>query len=413
MKKLKVVELFAGVGGFKIGLEGYEGKSATSGFKTDINSIFEVIWSNQWEPSKSINKQIAFQIYKEKWPNHTIINEDITKISTNEIPDHDVLVGGFPCQDYSVARVLSHSKGLEGTKGQLWHQIIRILQEKKKKPAYLILENVDRLISSPSNLKGRDFAIMIQKLNEIGYDVEWKIINAAELGFPQKRKRIFILGYLNKSKVNDFNQLETQRKNGAINNSIEFEILEKSMNNFKLEFEESDIIKKLSLTSKKSIFGDYGFASNFHVFTCKTKSILKKSPTTLGEIIENQKVSEEFYLNQEQEKKFISLKEAKDELRKRKGGGNFRYKEGSMSFPDDLNKPSRTIITSEGGKTPSRTKHVIKDKWGFRRLTPLELERLNMFPDNYTAGYSNTERAFLMGNALVTGVVELISYKLK
>lgn len=100
-------------------------------------------------------------------------------------------------------------------------------------------------------------------------------------------------------------------------------------------------------------------------------------------------------------------------LEKERGGGTFRYKEGSMSFPDDLKKPSRTIITSEGGKTPSRTKHVIKDNWGLRRLTPLELERLNMFPDNYTAGYSNTERGFLMGNALVTGVVELISKKIK
>lgn len=324
MKKLKVVELFAGVGGFKIGLEGFEGKSATSGFNNKFDSKFEVIWSNQWEPSKPSHKQIAYNIYKNKFPNHTIINEDINKIKTNDIPDHDVLVGGFPCQDYSVARVLSHSKGLEGIKGQLWHQIIRILQEKKNKPAYLILENVDRLISSPSSLKGRDFAIMLQKLNEIGYDVEWKIINAADLGFPQKRKRIFIIGYLNKSLVRDFLELENKIKNGAIHNSIKFEILDKSTNNFKLEFDDSDIIYNLSLSSKKSIFGDYGFASNYHVFTCKTKSTQAQKPTPLGEIIEDQKVADEFYLNQEQKTKFESLKEAKDEFRKRKGGGHIQ-----------------------------------------------------------------------------------------
>ena len=88
----------------------------------------------------------------------------------------------------------------------------------------------------------------------------------------------------------------------------------------------------------------------------------------------------------------------------------YKYAEGSMVFPDDLDQPSRTIITSEGGKSPSRFRHAIQTKDGLRRLTPLELERLNMFPDNHTQfeGVTNSKRGFLMGNALVVGVVEKI-----
>ena len=159
IKKLKVVELFAGVGGFRLGLEGWEGRSASTKYEKPLKSNFEVIWSNQWEPSTKA--QHASDIYEKRWGANNHSNKDISSVKTSEIPDHDVLVGGFPCQDYSVARVLSHSKGLEGKKGVLWWDIHRIIKEKKKKkPKYLILENVDRLISSPASQRGRDFSIM-------------------------------------------------------------------------------------------------------------------------------------------------------------------------------------------------------------------------------------------------------------
>ena len=141
--------------------------------------------------------QHASDIYEKRWGANNHSNKDISSVKTSEIPDHDVLVGGFPCQDYSVARVLSHSKGLEGKKGVLWWDIHRIIKEKKKKkPKYLILENVDRLISSPASQRGRDFSIMLASLSDLGYAVEWRVINAAEFGMPQKRKRVFIVGYL-------------------------------------------------------------------------------------------------------------------------------------------------------------------------------------------------------------------------
>ena len=176
--KLRVVELFAGVGGFRLGLE---------------KSNFEIVWSNQWEPATKT--QHASMVYEARFGKNNHSNQDISTVQTKDIPDHDVLVGGFPCQDYSVATTLSNSKGLIGKKGVLWWSIHRILEEKQYKPKYLFLENVDRLLKSPSKQRGRDFAVMLQSLNALGYAVEWRVINAAEYGMPQRRRRIFIIGY--------------------------------------------------------------------------------------------------------------------------------------------------------------------------------------------------------------------------
>ena len=192
--KIKVVELFAGVGGFRLGLEGWKGKSASSNYKKAFKSPYEVVWSNQWEPSSKI--QHASLVYETRFGKNGHSNEDISSVDVSKIPDHDMLVGGFPCQDYSVATTLKNSRGLIGKKGVLWWSIHKILSEKKKKPKYLLLENVDRLLISPSGQRGRDFAIILQSLNLLGYAVEWRIVNAAEFGMPQRRRRIFILAYL-------------------------------------------------------------------------------------------------------------------------------------------------------------------------------------------------------------------------
>ncbi len=184
-KKIRVAELFAGVGGFRLGLEGTDGKR---------NAGFEVVWSNQWEPSSK--RQHASEVYSARFPEGKHSNEDISKVSIADIPDHDLLVGGFPCQDYSVARTLSQAAGLQGKKGVLWWSIERILREKKgAAPKFLMLENVDRLLKSPANQRGRDFAVMLASLANLGYVVEWRVINAADYGMPQRRRRIYILGY--------------------------------------------------------------------------------------------------------------------------------------------------------------------------------------------------------------------------
>lgn len=414
LKKMKVVELFAGVGGFRLGLEGWNGKSASSKYEKNINPKFEVVWSNQFEPSTK--KQHASEIYKKRWPDSNHSNQNISEVSTSEIPNHDVLVGGFPCQDYSVARVLSHSKGLEGKKGVLWWDIHRILTEKKKdKPKFLILENVDRLINSPSTQRGRDFAIMLASLSDLGYAVEWRIINASEYGMPQKRKRVFIVGYLkgtSQYKKIVQNKIEWVLLNGtmaeafSVNTDGEIKTLE-------IDGELDEISKNFNLNRGKTKFENSGVIVNRKVITVKVKPNYNGGIKTLGSILDTEEIDKSFYLDKKDIEKWEYYKGAKNELRRRRDGNTFRYTEGKMNFPDKLNSPSRTIITSEGGKTASRTTHIVEDEFGLRRLTPVELERLNMFPDNHTKEASNSKRAFFMGNALVVGIVEKIGYHLK
>lgn len=137
-KTLTTIELFAGVGGFRIGLENT---------KVEDKS-FKIVWSNQWEPSTKI--QHASDVYCAKFGFENHSNNDISSVDISDIPDHELLVGGFPCQDYSVASTLKNAGGIVGKKGVLWWQIYRILKEKgDKAPKYLMLENVDRLLKSP------------------------------------------------------------------------------------------------------------------------------------------------------------------------------------------------------------------------------------------------------------------------
>lgn len=415
--KIKVVELFAGVGGFRLGLEGWNGKSASSNYKEDLESTYEVIWSNQWEPSTKL--QHASIVYKNRWNNSSHTNQDIATVDVSAIPDHDLLVGGFPCQDYSVATTLKNSKGLIGKKGVLWWSIHKILSEKVNKPKYLFLENVDRLLISPSGQRGRDFAIILKSLNDLGYAVEWRVINAAEYGMPQRRRRIFILAYSQESKI--YNQIEkTIAKNWILNDGtlanvfpIQFDNISNS-NKFKLEGDIVEISENFNKGGKTGLFENTGVMVNGVVTTIKTKPNYEDKFTILKDIIQNGEVAEEFYINEEDLDKWFYLKGAKKELRKNTQGFEYNYSEGSMVFPDSLDKPSRTIITGEGGKSASRFKHVIKTSKGYRRLSPVELERLNMFPDNHTKfdGITDAKRAFFMGNALVVGVIEKIGHEL-
>lgn len=400
---IRTIELFAGVGGFRIGLE-----------KANIkNKKFEIVWSNQWEPSTKT--QHASDVYCARFGFENHINEDISTISASEIPNHDLLVGGFPCQDYSVASTLKNSHGLVGKKGVLWWEIHRIIRDKKNNaPKYLLLENVDRLLKSPASQRGRDFAIILSSLNELGYAVEWRVINASEYGMPQRRKRIFI--FATKKDTNAYHilkensSLEILNHNGLfaktfpINKIQEAELLVGKLSNNLV-----DITNNFNKeTPKKNTFLDAGYMIDGVYYTTKCNPNYDGQFSVLGDLLEDEKnVSKEFYIDAEELKKWEYQKGAKSIERINKSTGHkYLYTEGSMGFPDCLEKPSRTIITGEGGASASRFKHVVKINNKYRRLTPLELERLNMFPDNHTLGVTDTKRAFLMGNALVVGIVE-------
>lgn len=414
MKNIKVVELFAGVGGFRLGLEN----------ASDNKTKYSVVWSSQWEPG--VKKQFASDIYVARFGDKGHSCEDIQEVVAkkfNEIPNHDLLVGGFPCQDYSVARTLSQAAGLEGKKGVLWWSIYNILEKKKKDaPKFLMLENVDRLVKSPAKQRGRDFAIMLSSLAKLGYVVEWRIINAADYGFPQRRRRIFILGYKKgtlpaKKAISCKDKKQWIIKDGVIAKGFTVKSDTGSMKELDVSLDPVIVSQKFSKDApSKSPFENSGLMIDGHIYTLKTEPEYKGKRTVLNDIIikDEKKIPEEFYIDKKSLSAWKKLKGSKNEVRRSKDGHEYKYSEGSMAFPDPLDKPSRTIVTGEGGTSPSRFKHVIMTKSGrFRRLTPIELERLDMFPDNHTKEAPDVKRAFIAGNALVVGVIKKLGESLK
>ena len=401
---IKVVELFAGVGGFRIGLEG-------------ASDAYETVWNNQWEPSTV--RQDASLVYRARFGSKGHSNVDINKVKTEDIPNHDLLVGGFPCQDYSVASTLSRSGGIEGKKGVLWWQIYRILNEKgKDRPNYVFFENVDRLLGSPAKQRGRDFAIILASLSDLGYVVEWRVINAADYGMPQRRRRTYIVGYLENSTISQkINNLQDWvQYDGVMAKAFAFSPKEKTVSEFDIIGTIKDVSDNFNKGMKISPFGTAGIMKDRHVYSVDTVAIYEGTRLTLGSnLVDENLVPEEFFISPEDLAKWEYEKGAKKIERVSKEGFKYTFSEGGMGFPDNPEKPSRTIITGEGGSSASRFKHVVKTPSGrYRRLLPIELERLNMFPDNHTyhPEVSDGRRAFLMGNALVCGVVQQVGKSL-
>lgn len=402
--QIRVVELFAGVGGFRIGLEG-------------ASDAYQTIWNNQWEPSTK--RQDASLVYKARFGCKGHSNRDINTVPIEEIPNHDLLVGGFPCQDYSVAATLSRSGGIEGKKGVLWWQIYRILEEKgESRPDYIFFENVDRLINSPATQRGRDFAIILASLSDLGYVVEWRVINAADYGMPQRRRRTYIVGYRKGSVV--ANRIEGMEDwvlyDGVMAQSFPFKQKEKTLSAFDIKGSVQEVSATFNQGKRESPFGNAGMMMDRHVFSVDAVAMYEGTFQTLGDnLVSEEFVPEDFFISEEELPKWQYEKGAKKINRVSKEGYEYVFSEGGMAFPDSLDKPSRTMITGEGGAAPSRFKHVVQTPSGrYRRLIPIELERLNMFPDNHTfhPEVSDGRRAFLMGNALVCGIVEQIGKSL-
>ena len=401
---IRVVELFAGVGGFRIGLEG-------------ASDAYETVWNNQWEPSTK--RQDASLVYAARFGAQGHVNKDINTVATADIPDHDLLVGGFPCQDYSVAATLSRSGGIEGKKGVLWWQIYRILNEKgDRRPAYVCFENVDRLINSPATHRGRDFAIILASLADLGYVVEWRVINAADYGMPQRRRRTFIVGYRQGSaverRIEDLG--DWLRYDGVMARAFPFTEKAGTLSQFAIEGSIGEVSDGFNRHRKETPFGTAGIMAHRQVISMDAVPQYDGPRQLLGDIIVDECfVPEEYFITAEELPKWQYEKGAKRINRVSKEGYEYVFSEGGMAFPDALDKPSRTMITGEGGTAPSRFKHVVQTPSGrYRRLLPVEMERLNMFPDNHTyhPEVSESRRAFLMGNALVCGIIELIGKSL-
>lgn len=389
-----VCELFAGVGGFHVGL----GRS---------NQGWNVVLANQWEPSRK--SQHAYDCYTKRFPNTRALNIDIAEINNNyndyNIPTYNLLVGGFPCQDYSVAS--TGAKGIEGKKGVLWWEINKMLD--RDRPPFVLLENVDRLLKSPSNQRGRDFGVMLGCFRDLGYSVEWRVINAAEYGFAQKRTRIFIFAYLNttnyhSNQIKELNENTYLQKRGFFARQFPIESIE-STNNY--------ILNEDILTISDNFrfeFLNSGMMIGNTITTQKYKPVIEPS-INLGDILELE-VEEKYYLGDSLDD-WRYMKGAKAIPRVSKDGHEYIFREGAIAFPDPLDKPSRTMLTSESSK--NRSTHVVRDLQTnrLRVLTPIECERLNGFDDNWTnTGMTEKFRYFCMGNALVTGLVERMGMEL-
>lgn len=384
--KWTMIELFAGVGGFRAGLELF-------GWKT--------VFANQWEPGKT--KQWAFDCYTSHFPDGINSNVDIAKVKSEDIPAHSLLVGGFPCQDYSVAATLATSKGINGKKGVLWWEIRRIAE--KKKPKYILLENVDRLLKSPASQRGRDFGIILSCLNSLGYSVEWRIINAADFGFPQRRRRTFIFATrraISNKLYGKKSALKIIAEKGFFAKTFPIAETSESESQINTTYIPKDLVH---LTNEfSSEFLDSGFCQDFICTSIKTTPSFAGPFVTLGDVLEKN-VPEKYYIKETDLQLWKYMKGAKHEQRKTKTGYEYFYSEGPIAYPDCLDKPSRTMLTSESSK--NRSTHVILDPETnkMRILTPVECERLNGFPDNWTSIMPEKTRYFCMGNALVVGLI--------
>jgi DNA (cytosine-5)-methyltransferase 1 len=390
-----VAELFAGVGGFRIGL-------SRSGWKT--------VFSNQWEPSTKA--QHASDVYVARFGNDGHTNVDIATVS--ELPEVDLLVGGFPCQDYSVAKTANAAKGLEGKKGVLWWEILRLATAQR--PKFIFLENVDRLLKSPSAQRGRDFAIMLKTLGDEGYLIEWRVVNAAEYGFPQRRIRVFIVAKrLDLVDLGSFEPGTYITEQGVLARALPVENLNSTPTTIDLRLDADVISSAFNLGGGKSPFLTAGVYRDGIAYSLKTTAKSSRTSTVLGDVLlSSDEIPDEYWIPESRVPEWRYLKGAKTLERTHKSGATYTYAEGKMAFPDLLTNPSRTILTGEGGTSPSRFKHIINVDGRYRRLTPVELERLNGFPDGWTATtasgaeVSDVRRSFFMGNALVIGLIEKV-----
>lgn len=449
MKKT-VCELFAGVGGFRCGLN-------------DIKKVedckrmekWRTVWFSQWEPAEK-NTQYAHDCYVYHFgtsldvDGNDTTNWNIEDVDKTKIPDFNLLVGGFPCQDYSVASSLATSKGLEGKKGILWWSIRETLEDKQ--PPFVLLENVDRLLKSPASQRGRDFGIILACFRDEGYTVEWRVINAAEYGYQQRRRRTYIFAY-----KNDTNYAKRIEDKIGYKKRADFEDNRGSVADIILKhgffartFDVNPLDSKLlkieklpyglgELSSSFSFdFQNSGVMKDGIIYTVKTVPAYDGPIITLGDIMEdeNADVDENYFipeeklyytapdvthsdeskerLTKEQRQTWQYLKGAKKLPRKAANGHEYIFSEGAIPMIDAYDKPARTMLTSEGGF--SRTTHIVKDKktGRIRLLTAEETERIQGFPTGHTkycqVGDEVVEmplnkRRFMMGNALVVNLV--------
>ena len=367
---MKYLSLFSGIGGFELGIQqayGYlrdNGKSetGTSDIPTTRYSTSSTVGLGDWRNEQpecigySEIDKYAVQIYQQHF-SHTNYG-DITTLNATELPDFDLLVGGFPCQAFSIA---GKRRGFNDTRGTLFFDIARILKEKR--PRLLVLENVKGLLSHDN---GRTFKVIISTLIELGYDIQWQVLNSKNHGVPQNRERVFIVGHLRgtgRPQVFPFGETNRATNKG-------------------LEQENTEVASTL-----RSRYGN-GTGSHLQQLNNPTHS--------------NNRIYGEDGISPTLNTAQGGLRQPKvaipvltpDRPNKRQNGRRFK-EDGEDSF----------TLTGQD-------KHGVSDGVKIRRLTPTECERLQGFPDGWTATVSDTQRYKTLGNAVTVNVIRDIMEKL-
>lgn len=350
--KYKVVSLFSGIGGFEAGLE-----------KSNLN--YEVVFSSEIDKYAQVS-------YKANYASHNL-NGDITAINEEMVPDHDILLAGFPCQAFSIA---GKRKGFEDTRGTLFFDVLRILN--KKKPRIIILENVKNLISHDSS---NTINTILNSLNELGYVVDFSIINSFEAGVPQNRERTYFVGVLN----GDTEKFTGDLRNKKIND------LKMQLNND--EYKGFNFFNNLTYDVDSKSIADILF-SNVDIKYFFSKKIMEEYLETLevNDIeIKASKIVKLFDLP-----KYVH----NDNERQRRV-----YSTKGIS-PTILARSDTTKIYLQDG-----------EKQFVRKLTPFENFRVQGFDDEFInnivkSGMSETQMYKQSGNAVsppvITGIVNLI-----
>ena len=344
---------------------------------------------------------------------------------------------------------MATSKGLEGKKGILWWSIRDTIEAKQ--PPFILLENVDRLLKSPAKQRGRDFGIILACLRDQGYTVEWRVINAADYGYQQRRRRTFIFAYRD-----DMKYCTTIQEKVGYKYSDSLEAQRISMGKLLLKdgffaetFPVNDVDNKKILITKLPDgigelsehfsfgFENTGIMKDGVVYSVKTTPKFDGTQITLGDIMETGDVDESYFISEEKlyytdplvtrsdetkgklpkedRQTWQYLKGGKKLSRKSSNGHEYIFSEGAIAMLDSYDKPARTMLTSEGSF--SRTTHIVKDKQTgrIRLLTATETERIQGFPTDHTKFCLVNEevvempvkkRRFMMGNALVVNLIE-------
>lgn len=293
-----------------------------------------------------------------------------------------------------------NSKGIQGKKGVLWWEIRRIAEEKK--PRYILLENVDRLLKFPAKQRGRDFSIILSCLNALGYSVEWRVVNAADYGFVQRRRRTFIFATLDRKIYECLTPGAIIEQSGFFAQT--FPVKQDAIASVELSM--TDVPENLvEITdSFKFEYANSGYCKDFKCTTIRTTPAYEGPHTMLGDILEKH-VPEKYYIPETKLAQWKYLKGAKKEPRKNAAGFEYLFSEGPIPYPDPLDRPARTMLTSEG--STNRSSHIVEDPetHRLRILTPVECERIDGFPDHWTEGMPERTRYFCIGNALVCGLI--------